>query len=330
MQPVYGLVTEIARANYPPQVEELAALYVAEAQKYSRRGPISWGACRLEASSRLKWPSKCTLSARKLRLLALFDTPTPWAFTCKPLFPRLVGHLRNVRRFGFGYLLKKLGRRLKSLRQIVSTKSGMSAESQSDVIADTGRLRQVFTTTADQYDLRLYPGRATLFVLADRDGMSDSLFDPSLGEIDPQLGWGRIAAGGVEVHEVHGEHTSIFHEPNVRSLAEKLTYCLEMARETTPKYSEWSLPAFSFNSSQARHVDVRRQSQPTATWRRLLSRPSHDRASPSIVCDALRFLSFPTPLPRQQPPIRPASPYILICPKYSVYFPSSFSHLQMM
>lgn len=59
----------------------------------------------------------------------------------------------------------------------------------------------------------------------------------------------------------------------------------------------------------------------------LSSRPSHDRASPSLVCDALRFLSFPTPCPRQQPSIRPVSPYILICPKYPVYFPSSFGHV---
>jgi thioesterase domain-containing protein len=63
-------------------------------------------------------------------------------------------------------------------------------------------------------------------------GMSDSLFDPALGDIDPQLGWGRVVAGGVEVYEVAGEHVSIFREPNVRSLAEKLTNCLEMARET--------------------------------------------------------------------------------------------------
>ena len=79
------------------------------------------------------------------------------------------------------------------------------------------------------------PGRATLFVLAERDGMSDSLFDPALGEIDRQLGWGRIVAGGVEVHEVPGEHISIFREPSVRGLAEKLTSCLEMARVTASK-----------------------------------------------------------------------------------------------
>jgi hypothetical protein len=103
------------------------------------------------------------------------------------------------------------------------------------IVVRRDQLRRVFSTTADQYELRSYPGRAALFILSERDGMSDSLFDPALGDIDPQLGWGRVVAGGVEVYEVPGEHVSIFREPNVRSLAEKLTNCLEMARETALK-----------------------------------------------------------------------------------------------
>ncbi len=60
--------------------------------------------------------------------------------------------------------------------------------------------------------------------------MTDSLFDPALGEIDPQLGWGRLAAGGVDVRELPGQHLSIFQDPHVRVLAEKLAECLEIAR----------------------------------------------------------------------------------------------------
>jgi hypothetical protein len=119
--------------------------------------------------------------------------------------------------------------------QVCVAGHGPPADFQSDIIANTDQLRRVFSTTADQYELRSYPGRAALFILSERDGMSDSLFDPALGDIDPQLGWGRVVAGGVEVYEVPGEHVSIFREPNVRSLAEKLTNCLEMARETALK-----------------------------------------------------------------------------------------------
>jgi thioesterase domain-containing protein/acyl carrier protein len=232
-QPVYGLVTDLAR-NYP-RVEDVAASYIAEVRAVQPEGPYYLGGLSFGGIVAFEMAQQLRTLGQEVALLALFDTPTPWAFTPKPFFRRLGGHLRNLRRFGFGYVKKKFGRRLKSLQRILATRSGLSGDSQSDVIANTDRLRHVFSTTADQYDLRTYPGRATLFVLAERAGMSDSLFDPALGEIDRQLGWGRVAAGGVEVHEVPGEHISIFREPNVRSLAEKLTNCLAMAREAASK-----------------------------------------------------------------------------------------------
>ena len=232
-QPVYGLVTEVAR-NYP-RVEDLAASYVKEVRALQPEGPYFLGGLSFGGIVAFEMAQQLCAVGQEVALLALFDTPTPWAFTPKPLFGRLAGHLSNFHRFGFGYIQKKFGRRLKGLQRILAKRRDSSEDSQSDVIANTDRLRHVFSTTADQYNLRTYPGRATLFVLAERDGMSDSLFDPALGEIDPQLGWGRIAAGGVEVYEVPGEHISIFREPNVRSLALKLTNCLETARETASR-----------------------------------------------------------------------------------------------
>jgi len=46
-----------------------------------------------------------------------------------------------------------------------------------------------------------YAGRITLFTLMQRDGMSDSLFDPALGYVSPFLGWDSVAALGVERYE---------------------------------------------------------------------------------------------------------------------------------
>jgi thioesterase domain-containing protein len=51
-------------------------------------------------------------------------------------------------------------------------------------------------------------------------------------KIDPQLGWGKLVAGGLEleIQEVPGKHTNIFTEPYVRFLAEKLQACLDSAQ----------------------------------------------------------------------------------------------------
>ena len=43
---------------------------------------------------------------------------------------------------------------------------------------------------------------------------------------DPQLGWGKLARGGLRVCEMPGEHDAMFVEPGVQRLAAILTECL--------------------------------------------------------------------------------------------------------
>ena len=69
-----------------------------------------------------------------------------------------------------------------------------------------------------------YPGKLTLF----RASRQPSWFHP-----DPRLGWGRLAAGELEIHEVPGHHGALVHEPRVAVLAVKLEECLARAREET-------------------------------------------------------------------------------------------------
>jgi thioesterase domain-containing protein/acyl carrier protein len=227
-QPVYGLISEIAR-DYP-RVEDLAASYVAELRAMQPEGPYFLGGLSFGGMVALEMAQQLYALGQDVALLALFDTPTPWAFTPRSFPGRLAGHLGNVARFGFGYMRGRLGRWLKDLPRRLLARMRPSRDSGTEILADQGQLRYLFNVTAGAYELRAYPGRITLFALANRDGMSDSLFDPALGEIDPQLGWGRLAAEGVDVQEVPGEHTGMFKEPHVRVLAEKLSRCLEIAR----------------------------------------------------------------------------------------------------
>jgi thioesterase domain-containing protein/acyl carrier protein len=227
-QPVYGLITEVAQ-DYP-RVEDLAASYVAEVRAVQPEGPYFLGGLSFGGVVAFEMAQQLYAAGQEVALLVLFDTPTPWAFTPKPFAGRLAGHLSNLGRFGFGYLRDKVGRRLKDIPRRLRARIRPSKESETEILADEDRLRHLFTATADAYDYRPYPGRITLFALASRDAMSDSLFDPALGDIDPELGWGRLAAGRVDVQELPGEHVSIFVEPHVQVLGEKLTRCLEIAR----------------------------------------------------------------------------------------------------
>jgi len=67
----------------------------------------------------------------------------------------------------------------------------------------------------ERYTVRPYPGEITLMRAAD--------VPETVGtRRNPTLGWEMFAGGGLDIHDVPGGHTSMFEEPNVRTLAETL------------------------------------------------------------------------------------------------------------
>jgi thioesterase domain-containing protein len=70
------------------------------------------------------------------------------------------------------------------------------------------------------YRLRPYPGRVTLFCAEDPDNGHEHAADN---------GWTEFAKGGIEIHQIPGEHQMIFAQPNVRALAIKLDACIRAA-----------------------------------------------------------------------------------------------------
>ncbi|WP_256973551.1 thioesterase domain-containing protein, partial [Nostoc sp. T09] len=67
----------------------------------------------------------------------------------------------------------------------------------------------------------IYPGQVTLFRASQQNVGLD---------VDLELGWGKLAAGGVELHHVPGAHASLIQEPNVQVIAEKFQACLDKAQ----------------------------------------------------------------------------------------------------
>ncbi|HWB61497.1 MAG TPA: hypothetical protein VG733_18590, partial [Chthoniobacteraceae bacterium] len=86
----------------------------------------------------------------------------------------------------------------------------------------TMRVHEAHIQALANYQPSLYEGKLTL-VRAE---------NPNDGfEFDSELGWGGLAVDGIEIHDVPGEHETIFHEPNVRVLAATMKACIEKARE---------------------------------------------------------------------------------------------------
>jgi thioesterase domain-containing protein/acyl carrier protein len=233
-QPVYGLFTE--HRNDFPRVEDLAARYVQAVQTIQPEGPYYLGGASFGGLVAFEMAQQLYAQGQQVALLVLFDTPAPGASTPKTWPRRWLGHLSNWRRFGQPYLQRKsrdLRKKLRRWSRLLAQRwlnGSAPSPPPAAPIAHGAEVRLLFNAGAARYEVKPYPGPITLFALGHRDGMSDSLFDPALDEIDPQLGWGRVALGGLEVHELSGEHMTILKEPHVQTLGQTLHRCLETAQ----------------------------------------------------------------------------------------------------
>jgi thioesterase domain-containing protein len=95
---------------------------------------------------------------------------------------------------------------------------------------------KIYANTTRRYKPGTYEGRISLFLPADDfasifNADYDNAYKKSTEtKVTPVEGWGRLATGGVDVHQIPGDHFSILHEPNVKVLGEQLRGCIEEAR----------------------------------------------------------------------------------------------------
>jgi thioesterase domain-containing protein len=83
------------------------------------------------------------------------------------------------------------------------------------------RVRRACAAAENSYQLKAYAGRILLFRAGEK-GLR--------GLDNPGDGWHKYATGGLEVHELDGDHGNILNEPNVRTLASELRHRLERAQ----------------------------------------------------------------------------------------------------
>jgi thioesterase domain-containing protein len=89
------------------------------------------------------------------------------------------------------------------------------------------RVLRMLMRAQSNYMARAYPGRIILFVVAGSDN----------GQLAHDRGWNELAQDGIEIHEIPGEHDTIFQSRYVAMLAGKLDACLRAghSRRETPR-----------------------------------------------------------------------------------------------
>jgi aspartate racemase len=155
-------------------------------------------------------------------LLALLDT---WNlcqydhlsyFKKLPRHRRMLLHLKNLLNLRlteqFSYVVEKVKARITSSWGSQQPPTAEELVRQAIIEANQAAVRS--------YDPQVYPDRITLFAIEETELEFYEYFNPDLG-------WGKLAGGGLEIRQVPGEHLTMMDEPHVQRLAEQLKDCIE-------------------------------------------------------------------------------------------------------
>lgn len=230
-QPLYGLQARglDGQQDFLTSVEDMAACYMKEILELQPEGPYFLGGFSIGGLIAFEVAQRLQAQGQKVALLALFDTYTPKLLpnpnqSLRDKFSRHSSSLLELKpQAVMDYVVNKAKGKLKSLKQKSQKITYQFYQSIGRPLPQTQRNVLVWDVNARAsraYELQVYTGRITLFRASD---------------LADDLGWGKLAGSGLEIHNVPGKHSDVesegmLTEPHVRVLAEKLRVCLEKAQ----------------------------------------------------------------------------------------------------
>jgi len=214
-QPFYGFQPQDQdgeRTNLL-KIEDIAANYVREVRALQPEGPYFLGGHSSGGLVAFEMARQLRSQGQDVALLALFDTELRAKV---PIQRRLRLRSRRKRREGpLGYVRRMTESILWTIAYGVWLRFGYSLPPHLSSTAFASM------RAARSYKAQSYPGRVTLFRVTEPwEG----------GGRDPYLGWDGVAAGGVEVYEVPGDHFTLLEEPHVEMLAAQLKSRLDQTQ----------------------------------------------------------------------------------------------------
>ncbi|MCP4696756.1 MAG: acyltransferase domain-containing protein, partial [Gammaproteobacteria bacterium] len=230
-QPVYGIQAQGVDGEAEPlaRIEEMAAHYLEAIRVLQPAGPYFIGGSSSGGIAAFEMAQQLNALGQKTALLAMIDTPGP-------------GHMPATQ-FGddaeiLAYLLEIGANVSVSLDELRKTETDellslsfmehMKAANQIPSDWDMTQLRHflrlfklnvqaMFNYTTP----RIYPGRIIFFRAKERDVFN---------ALHPEMAWIDLAADGIEIYTVPGNHITMNYPPCVRFIAKQLKTCLKQAQ----------------------------------------------------------------------------------------------------
>ncbi|MDZ7959045.1 MAG: amino acid adenylation domain-containing protein [Aulosira sp. DedQUE10] len=235
-QPFYALQARGVDCRKTPltQVEKMAAHYIKEIQTIQPQGPYFLGGYSFGGLVVWEMARQLEAQGQKVALLALFDTSNTTRHQTNikpiPIQKRISRHLNNLLEVGPNYILQQIEGKSSWVEYMVKQKlkkfTFKAYLNISRILPYAYRkqvkIKDFNKQAAKVYIPKAYPGRVTVFRAEERPVNNG-------GEVDPNMGWSKLALGGLDIQHVPGNHFSIFNEPYVKSLSEKMKACLEKA-----------------------------------------------------------------------------------------------------
>lgn len=236
-QPILGIDVDhwnSASLPTPYRLEDIAACVVKSMRTVQPSGPYYLcGWCR---SGLLAYETARQLAAEgsQVALLALIDTRNSsyfrrlsWLARCRVVGQRMAFHVTNLLRATWKERASYVRERLNVLtgrvkRRFWQFSYDAGSHLNGGGLHDSERIVHIASL---RYEPQPYSGHVVLF---------QSAWRPSGAYWQLQFGWRDLVSGGVECHELPGDHTTVLAEPAVGILARKLRPYLQDAQESSP------------------------------------------------------------------------------------------------
>ncbi|HEY0510454.1 MAG TPA: amino acid adenylation domain-containing protein [Thermoanaerobaculia bacterium] len=250
-QPFYGIqAREASNKDLAPhtRIEAMAAEYVEAVRAFQPAGPYRLGGWSMGAVIAFEMARQLRRQGQEIALLALMDVEAPSEQPTDYTWAVLLGSFALDLGLSFDRLRASWDEiaALPPMGQLsrIAVEAKAAGLVPADIrLAEFRKLFDAFKTNAQvmrSYAGGPYEGQITL-LNADNplpyigkelpsnyhSNLEANPIQDGVDLRDPTRGWSKLAAGGVELHTVSGDHYSMVREPHVRTLAERIAACLE-------------------------------------------------------------------------------------------------------